>query len=144
MTVQPLYYPCLIRSRSALFWIVWCSNGKDGVVVSPDHRVVAFPTRDELLNYLGARGHVVEDETTEFDLSVLASPILNESHVPCDYAAILNLVNLFSDIFASISSEQEPPSRCLPTSITSFLGAATCRLCRRGRASLYRSGSHGN
>jgi len=97
------FFLCRFRLGGTDAWLIWYSNGSDGILVDADGRIPCFPDACDLLRFAESRSIPVEtEEPALHDLDAVDVWVSNPSRGVIDCNQLLRAWNLFTDLSASV------------------------------------------
>lgn len=102
------FYPTAIRLEGRELYLIWyCADWSDGVVMTGDNKVAAFPTLDHLQSFAKQSGISLNHPSPEmFDFDQIARWIQSPREFEPDCKLLLDAWNFFRDIQTSVLPER--------------------------------------
>ncbi len=103
---QISYFICRYRLDEADGYLIWYSNGSDGILCDAEGMVACFGFPAELFKYAEARGIEIElEDPVLHNLDAVVAWVAYQERVEPDCNQLLRAWNLFTDLSASVHGD---------------------------------------
>lgn len=100
------YFSCRFRLDDADSYLIWYSNGSDGILLDTDGTVPCFGSPSELMRFAESHDIAIEvEEPALHDLNAVEGWVKEGGEDSLDCNQLLRAWNLFTDLSASVKGD---------------------------------------